>query len=257
MRFSGRTIVITGGASGIGLACAKLFAAEQANVVIAGINLSDGEAAMKRLGEMGLNALFIQTDVSREAEVQRMIDTVMDRCGRLDVLVNNAAIFYESDLLTEATERWRHVFEVIADGAYFCTKYAAQAMIAGGRGGTFVNISSINGTRALNRSSHYNAAKGALEQLTRCSAVELAPHGIRVNAVAPGFIDAGLSIVNDINELETAAFAEYYVNQRKIPLARAGRAEEVADVVAFLASDAASYIQGAIVPVDGGLSVTF
>jgi meso-butanediol dehydrogenase/(S,S)-butanediol dehydrogenase/diacetyl reductase len=124
-------------------------------------------------------------------------------------------------------------------------------------GGAIVNISSINGFRALKLSSHYNAAKGALDQLTRCTALELSPHGIRVNGVAPGFIETELSIVSGVNELETDEFMNYYIKQRRIPLARAGHSEEIATIIAFLASNEASYIQGAIIPADGGLSITF
>lgn len=159
--------------------------------------------------------------------------------------------------MKESTKRWRAVFDVIVDGAYLCTKYAAAKMIEQGTGGAIVNISSINSMRALKLSSHYNAAKGALDQLTRCTAVELSPHGIRVNAVAPGFINAGLSVVSGINELETEEFLESYIKQRKIPLARPGEPAEIAQIVAFLASAESSYIQGAIIPADGGLSITF
>jgi NAD(P)-dependent dehydrogenase (short-subunit alcohol dehydrogenase family) len=123
--------------------------------------------------------------------------------------------------------------------------------------GSIVNVSSINAHRALDLSSHYNAAKGALDQLTRCIAFELSPYQIRVNGVAPGFIETPMSIVNGVKEHETEEFQNYYVNMRKIPLARHGQPEEVANVILFLASEEASYIQGAIIPVDGGLSNTF
>lgn len=257
MRFADKTVVVTGGATGIGFATARLFAGEGASVVIAGRNRSNGEAALQRLAGTGGAHSFVPTDVAVEADVRTLMERAVAHTGRLDVLVNNAAMFYESDFVAESTEAWHRVFDVIADGAYYCTKYAAQAMIAGGSGGAVVNVSSINAYRALNRSSHYNAAKGALDQLTRCTAFELAPHGIRVNGVAPGFIDTEMSVIGGVNELETEDFLRYYVGQRKIPLARAGQPEEIAAVVAFLASDAASYMQGAIIPVDGGLSITF
>ncbi|MFC5405949.1 SDR family NAD(P)-dependent oxidoreductase [Cohnella soli] len=256
-RFEDRTVIVTGGATGIGFATAKLFAAEGARVVIAGRNAANGAQAVERLKKIGGRPLFVRTDISNEDDVRRMIDAAVAHTGRIDVLVNNAAMFYESDFLNETTERWRAVFDTIVNGSYWCSKYVANAMIASSTHGAIVNVSSINGYRALNQSSHYNAAKGALDQLTRCTALELAMHGIRVNGVAPGFIETELSVVGGVNELETDWFKNYYVGMRKIPQARAGHVDEVAEVIAFLASDAASYIQGTTIPVDGGLSTTF
>ncbi|BBH20620.1 oxidoreductase [Paenibacillus baekrokdamisoli] len=256
-RFAGKTVIVTGGATGIGFATAKLFAVEGADVVIAGRSETNGMKALNELIPLGGKPLFIPTDVGDETAVQRMIEQTVVHTGRLDVMVNNAAMFYESVFLQETTERWREVFDTIVNGSYWCTKYASLAMFDRQIGGAIINVSSINGYRALNLSSHYNAAKGALDQLTRCTAAELSPHGIRINGVAPGFIDTGLSVIGGINELETDWFKDYYVGMRKIPLARPGLPEEVASVIAFLASDAASYIQGTILPVDGGLSTTF
>lgn len=256
-RFTGLTVIVTGGATGIGFATAKLFAAEGANVVIASRGEENGIRALGELKAIGGNPIFVQTDISDEAGVQNLMNRALEHTGRLDVLINNAAMFYESDFLTETTERWKAVFDTIVNGAYWCSKYAAEGMIQKGISGAIVNVSSINGYRALNQSSHYNAAKGALDQLTRCTALELSPHGIRVNGVAPGFIDTELSVVGGVNELETDWFKQFYVEQRKIPQARAGTVNEVASVIAFLSSEASSYIQGAIIPVDGGLSITF
>lgn len=269
LRFSGKTIVITGGATGIGFAAAELFIRQGADVVIAGRSSKTGEAAIAALirivDELAqadhsfpkTSPLYVQTDVAIEADVTRLIELTTTQKGRIDVLVNNAAMFFESEFLTETTENWKQVFNVIVDGTYFCTKHAANAMIDQGIKGSIINISSINAYRALNKSSHYNAAKGAMDQLTRGTALELSPHGIRVNGIAPGFIDTGLSLIGGINELETEEFLNYYVKQRKIPLARAGQPEEIASIIAFLASQESSYIQGTTIAADGGLSITF
>jgi meso-butanediol dehydrogenase/(S,S)-butanediol dehydrogenase/diacetyl reductase len=255
-RFDGRTVIITGGATGIGLETSEHFAAEGADVVMAGRSVKSGTEALLRLERYKKRVHFIATDVSVEEDVKRLIEQTMTLTGRVDVLVNNAAMFYESDFMDESTERWRAVFDTIVNGAYWCTKYAARAMKGTG-GGAVVNVSSINGVRALMKSSHYNAAKGALDQLTRGTALELSPLGIRVNGVAPGFIDTALSVIGGVNELETEDFKHYYVGQRKIALARPGLPHEIARAILFLASEEASYIQGAILPVDGGLSITF
>ncbi|WP_214625994.1 SDR family NAD(P)-dependent oxidoreductase [Paenibacillus agaridevorans] len=255
-RFNGRTVIITGGATGIGLETSEHFAAEGADVVMAGRSVKSGTEALLRLERYKERVHFIATDVSVEEDVKRLVEQTMTLTGRVDVLVNNAAMFYESDFMEESTERWRAVFDTIVNGAYWCTKYAARAMKGTG-GGAVVNVSSINGVRALKKSSHYNAAKGALDQLTRGTALELSPLGIRVNGVAPGFIDTALSVIGGVNELETEDFKRYYVGQRKIALARPGLPHEVARAILFLASEEASYIQGAILPVDGGLSITF
>jgi NAD(P)-dependent dehydrogenase (short-subunit alcohol dehydrogenase family) len=255
--FSGKTVVVTGGGSGIGLATARKFAEQGATVILAEKSEETGSAAEQRLNDAGLSAIFVPTDVSVEADVERMVRTAVERTGRLDVLVNNAGFFRESRLLEAPTAEWRSVFDVFVNGAYFCTKHAGRQMVASGAGGAIVNVSSINASRALQDSSHYNAAKGAVDQLTRCAALELSPYGIRVNAVAPGFVDTPMSVIGGVNELETEYFRTYYVGMRKIPLARPASPDEIADVIVFLASEQASYIQGAVIPVDGGLSITF
>lgn len=252
----GKTVVITGGASGIGLATAKHFARKGATIIIVDKS-NNSEQAISEVQNMGVKCLFFQTDISVEEEVKDLMQKAVEACSSIDVLVNNAAIFYNSIFTEESTDKWKKVFNVIVDGTYFCTKYAAKEMKEKGTKGSIINVSSINAHRALEWSSHYNAAKGAVDQLTKCTALELSDYGIRVNAVAPGFIDTPMSIVDGVKEHETEDFQAYYVGKRKIPLRRSGSPEEVANVIGFLASEEASYIQGAIIPVDGGLSTTF
>jgi meso-butanediol dehydrogenase/(S,S)-butanediol dehydrogenase/diacetyl reductase len=256
-RFTNKVVLITGGATGIGLSTAKKFNSEGAVVVIAGLSDLAGEEAVQEISQFGGKAYFVKADIAIEDEVKRLINQAIQLAGRIDIVVNNAAMFYTSSFLEETSERWHNIFNIIVDGAYFTSKYAAKHMVDNGIHGSIVNVSSINAHRALDLSSHYNAAKGALDQLTRCIAFELSPFQIRVNGVAPGFIETPMSVVNGVKEHETEEFQNYYVNKRKIPLARHGQPEEVANVILFLASEEASYIQGTIIPVDGGLSNTF
>jgi NAD(P)-dependent dehydrogenase (short-subunit alcohol dehydrogenase family) len=143
-------------------------------------------------------------------------------------------------------------------GPIHCARAFAPVMIEQGRGGAIVNVSSIHGYRVEPQASAYDVAKGGLDQLTRALALELAPHGIRVNGVAPGFVDTAMAILPDgTSELDGEWFAEHYVGRRKIPMARASRPEEIAAAIAFMASDDASYVNGTTLVVDGGLSITF
>lgn len=258
MRFENQSVLVTGGATGIGYAITKRFASEGAKVVMVGRREEVGKKADQELTEQGLDVHFVQGDVSVQEDVERFVQATVELNGKIDVLVNNAAMSNEMKFLDKDTAKWRKVFNVILDGAYLCSRTAAQSMIDAGIQGKIVNVSSINAYRALYGSSHYNAAKGALDQLTRCMSLELAEHGIRVNGVGPGFVDTPMSVLeNGENELESDWFQSIYVDNQKIPLKRAGLPEEIASVVSFLSSPDASYICGATIPVDGGLSITF
>lgn len=252
---AGKVALVTGAASGIGRATAHALAREGAAVVIADRDATHGPVVAGMLNNAGGQALFVHADVTRDAAA--MVDASVGHFGRLDILVNNAGIFYTADLLDVAFDEWMRAVDVMYLGTFRCSQAAARQMVRQGDGGRIVNISSVNAFLGMAQSSHYNSAKGAIDQLTRCMAVELAPHGILVNSVAPGFVETPMAVMNGVNEHETPEFQEFYVRRRRIPLARPALPQEIAEAVLFLASPRTTYITGHTLVVDGGLTITF
>lgn len=250
-----QTAIVTGAGSGIGRACAHQLAAKGHAVVVADINEAAARSVVAEIVQAGGRATALQADVRHDA--QRMVDAAVQTYGTLDILVNNAGIFYAADFLTTPFEDWHRAIDVMFYGATKCSRAAAQQMVAQGGGGQIVNISSVNAFLGAPLSSHYNTAKGAIDQLTRCLAVELAPHRILVNGVAPGFVETPMAVVDGVNEHSTQDFKQFYVQRRRIPLARPAEPDEIATVVTFLAEGTATYLTGHTIVVDGGLSVTF
>jgi NAD(P)-dependent dehydrogenase (short-subunit alcohol dehydrogenase family) len=248
-----RVALVTGAASGIGRATALALARDGLAVMIA--DVQDASDSLAAVHAAGGRAAAIRADVRHDAAA--MVAAAVQAFGRLDVLVNNAGVFYPIDVLTAAFEDWRRAVDIMYFGAFHCAQAAARAMVAQGQGGRIINISSVNAFLGAPLSSHYNSAKGAIDQLTRCLAVELAPHHILVNGVAPGFVETPMALVNGVNEHETEEFRAFYVARRRIPLARPAEPDEIADVVAFLAGPGCRYITGHTIVVDGGLSATF
>ncbi|HQY38063.1 MAG TPA: SDR family oxidoreductase [Giesbergeria sp.] len=237
----GRVCLITGAAQGIGAACARRFAAEGALVVLADV---DDERGQRLAAE--LSGLYVHCDVGDKAQVDQLVQQALAWQGRIDVLVNNAGIFRAADFLDVTEEDFDAVLRVNVKGSFLVGQAVARAMAQASRG-TIVNMSSVNGMLAIPNIASYNVSKGGINQLTRVMALALAPHNIRVNAVAPGTIATELAA----KAVLTSDEAKNKILSRT-PLGRLGEPSEIADVVAWLASDAASYVTGEIVTVDGG-----
>jgi len=245
MRFAGQTVIVTGGAGGIGRACAELFAKEQAAVVIADIDIGGGEALAAEICDAGGQCAFVRTDVGEATSAKGLVAETIERFGRLDVLVNNAGIIRAADFLEISEADFDSVMRVNLKGAFLVGQAAAREMVKAGKG-AIVNMSSANAVLAIPNQIPYVVSKGAMNQLTNVMAQALADKGIRVNAVGPG------SIMTDmLKTIMTDEAARQKILSRT-PLGRCGEPEEVAAVVAFLASDDASYITGQCVYPDGG-----
>ncbi|MGE0348932.1 SDR family NAD(P)-dependent oxidoreductase [Hydrogenophaga sp.] len=237
----GRVVIVTGGAQGIGEACARRFAQEDAKVVIADVADAPGLALARAIG-----AGYMHCDVGDKTDVDALVAHTLEEHGRIDVLVNNAGIFKASDFLDITEDDFDAVLRVNLKGSFLMGQAVARAM-APMRNGSIVNMSSVNGVLAIPSIASYNVSKGGINQLTRVMALALADHGIRVNAVAPGTIATELAA----QAVLTSEDARNKILSRT-PMKRLGEPDEIADVVAWLASDAASYVTGEIVTVDGG-----
>ena len=258
-RLDGRAAIVTGGAVGIGAAVARRLAQEGAKVVVADVKAGEGAASVASLRNIGAEAIFLPTDVSDAGQVRAMVERALDAFGRLDVLVNNAGIPgppVPVDALDPAD--WDRVLAVNLRGSFLCAKFAVPHLEASGRG-AIVNIASTFGLVGAHTTTAYSASKGGVIALTRQLAVDLGPRGIRVNAVCPGFVD------NDMDARRTrmtpeAAAANLAAREAAAalqPVGRQGSTDEIAAAVAFLASDDAAFVTGAILPVDGGCTAHF
>jgi NAD(P)-dependent dehydrogenase (short-subunit alcohol dehydrogenase family) len=250
MRLANRVAIITGGASGMGLASVNRFLAEGANVVIADFNEDTGEAAIAMAVANGFadQVSFVRTDVANEDDIANMIDHTLNKFSKVDIMFNNAGVGGAIGPLTETTvESWDYTFDVLAKGVFLGIKHAAIAMRAAGNGGSIINTASIAGLSGDAGPLVYSAAKAAVISLTRSSAVELAADRINVNAICPGFIvtplaDGGRPEATKANFAKSQPWPDY------------GRGEHIAGAAMFLASDDSEFVTGEEIVVDGGLT---
>jgi|SRR6185312_809029 len=248
MKFKDKIVLVTGASSGIGQATAKSFIEQGATVFGFGRN-KDGLLAVDGL-------LYCPGDITNHGALENYVNFIIDQHGGIDVLVNNAGFSYYSRHAESTLEEWRTTMAVNLEGYYVMAKLVVPAMMEKGYG-RIVNVSSIQAIASDPTVGAYAASKGAIGAWTRALAVDLAEYGILVNVVAPGCIHTGMSIINGTDETTTEYFQEWYVKQRKIPLARVGQPEEVAKAILFLSGDDCSYITGQTLVVDGGLTITF
>jgi NAD(P)-dependent dehydrogenase (short-subunit alcohol dehydrogenase family) len=247
-RLVGKSALITGAAAGIGRATAELFAREGARLVLADIN-TDGLSALRdSLADATGDVALVTADVSKSADARRMIEVAVEQYGRLDVAIANAGIIPLASVLEATTDDWDEVMSIDGRGMFLTCKYAIEQMLING-GGSIVCLSSISGMAGQARQSTYGPAKFVASGLTKHLAVEWASHGIRVNAVAPGTINT-----ERVQQLPNEPGGPEYLEAVKAahPMGRLGEPSEVARSILFLASDEASFITGAILPVDGG-----
>jgi 3-oxoacyl-[acyl-carrier protein] reductase len=242
--FDGRVALVTGGSRGIGRATAALLARGGARVAVCARTQADAEAAAQALRDEGREAIGLSTDVADAAQAEAAVRACTERFGRLDILVNNAGIRQDGLVLRMRDEEWDRVLAVNLKGAFHCIRAALRGMVRQ-RGGRIINVTSVVAARGNAGQANYVSAKAGLIGLTKAVALEVASRGISVNAVAPGFIETGMTA--DLGDDVRKAYLA------QIPAGRFGRPEEVAWAIGFLASEPAGYITGQVLHVNGGL----
>lgn len=242
-----KVALVTGGTSGIGRKTAIALAGAGAKVVVAGRREEEGKETVRLIQETGSDGLFVKADVAKEADVQALITATVDSFGSLDIAFNNSGLLGENSLLAEqSAQNYDRVFGVNVKGVFLCLKYEIAQMLAQGRGGAIINTSSINGFRPLAPGlSIYNASKTAVIMLTKSAAIEYAAQKIRINAIAPGPIETEM--------LNQATGGNSHTFESFVPAGRLGHPDDIANAVLWLCSDAADFVNGHVLAVDGGV----
>lgn len=246
MSFLGKVVLITGSSSGIGTATAHRLAKQGALLALSGRNVDNLKAVAKDVGED--KTFIVPGDVTKEADTENILKKTIEKYGKLDVLVNNAGILETGTIETTSLEQYDRVMNMNVRSIYHLTMLAVPHLIK--TQGSIVNVSSVNGIRSFPGVLAYNLSKTAVDQFTRCVALELAQKGVRVNSVNPGVTITNLHKRGGMNDEAYAKFLEH--SKTTHAMGRPGQASEIADAIVFLASDAASFITGANLPVDGG-----
>jgi len=245
---TGRTAVVTGSTRGLGRAFAQALAEAGANVVIVGRDASEAVAVSDEIRTLGVASLGVAADVTSRDDVERLLEQTVDEFGRADILVNNAGVCIHKPAVDVTDDEWRYVMGVNVDGLWIASQVFGRHMIANG-GGSIINIGSMSAS-IVNRPQWqpaYNASKAAVHHLTRSLAAEWAPHNVRVNALAPGYMRTDMSPIDD------PQFQRYWIEDT--PQQRAGEPDELGGAVVFLASSASSFMTGSVLTIDGGYSV--
>jgi NAD(P)-dependent dehydrogenase (short-subunit alcohol dehydrogenase family) len=246
--FEGKVAIVTGGAGGLGRAIASAFARQGASVVIGDVNLEGAEETVQLITETGGVGISCKMDVANEKDVRKLLDYAVVHYGKLDFACNNAGIgTTKQPVVNLSKDRWDHELAINLTGVYLLMKYEMNQMLKQGSG-SIVNISSVAGIFGSENMAGYVASKHGITGLTKTAAIEMAKKGIRVNAVAPGVINAGLTVTANKQFLEKAVDS--------IPIGRMGEAEEIASAVLWLCSDEASFVLGQTLPVDGGMTIS-
>lgn len=254
-RLADKVVILTGGTSGIGKASTLLFAREGAKVVFGARNEQAGASIVQTIQEDGRGeALFVKTDVSRPEQVENLVTQAVERFGRLDVLYGNAGIFPTGTAPETTIETWRRTIDVNLGGQFYLAKYGIPALIESG-GKVIIFTASELGTVGISGAVAYCASKGGVINMTRAIAIDCAPHGIRVNCLAPGPVETPL-LRDWFNEAENPEELEE-AQKKPVLLKRFGEPEEIAEVAVFLASDASSFMTGAIIVIDGGATAWY
>lgn len=244
-QFENKVVLITGATSGIGKACAKMFAKENAKVILVGRNIKRGREIEDEINKISGNAFFIQCDVSNETQVKNMVCAAVNKYKKVNILFNNAGIMPKSEEIENISfDDWQKTLDINLTGLFLVTKYLKQYLLK--EKGVIINNASIAGLQhyASGRSYAYSASKAAVIQFSHQIAKNYAPEGIRVNCIAPGIIDTPI-----LGDRDRKLYAQ------RVPLKRLGTPDDVAKAVLFLASDSASYLTGTVLPIDGGVSL--